>query len=70
MEVGKRDFMHNVSKYLDVASKEKVVITHRGKPVIEVKPIIFKHQIQELHGKYKAKVIDNINEHVLPALDI
>jgi len=70
MEVGKRDFMHNVSKYLDLAGKEKIIITHRGKAVIELTPITNKSKLQKLYGKYTAEIKSDINEHVLPPLDI
>ena len=67
--VGKREFIHHTSKYLNwVEEGKELIITHQNHPDLilsKIKPKSFK----SLAGFCKINIISDINEHVLPGYD-
>lgn len=78
IEVSKRDFCHNVSKYVSLikGTADKIIVTNRGKGECVLSAVISQKQarieaISKIRNKFKGKLkCDNITEAVLPEMDL
>lgn len=66
--IGKREFIQHTSRYIKMAEQEELIITHQGKPCLKL--ISLKsNSLRDLKKLVNAKVIGDINEHVLSGYD-
>lgn len=78
IEVSKRDFCHNVSKYVSLVkdTADKIIVTNRGKSECVLSAVSSQKQarkeaINKIRNKFKGKLkCDNITETVLPEMDL
>ncbi|WP_150468482.1 hypothetical protein [Francisella sp. SYW-9] len=78
IEVSKREFVHNVSKYVSLVkdTADKIIVTNRGKgecilSAVSSQKKARKEAIAKIRNKFKGKLkCDNITETVLPEMDL
>jgi len=78
IEVSKREFVHNVSKYVSLVknSADKIIVTNRGKGECVLSPVSSqkdarREAINKIRSKFKGKLkCENITETVLPEMDL
>ena len=78
IEVSKREFVHNVSKYVSLVkdTTDKIIVTNRGKGECILSEVgsqkqIRKEAMNKIKNKFKGKIkCDNITETVLPEIDL
>lgn len=72
MRVSKREFTQQTSKYLKLAQKEKVIVTHRGEPQLQLTAYRTKNKkASQLKGSIPIQICeDDINTPVLEEFDL
>ena len=78
IEVSKREFVHNVSKYVSLVknTSDKIIVTNRGKgecilSAVNSQKKVRKEAISKIRNKFKGKLkCDNLTETVLPEMDL
>ncbi|AJC48739.1 hypothetical protein IB642_00190 [Allofrancisella guangzhouensis] len=78
IEVSKREFCHNVSKYVSLVKNttDKIIVTNRGKEECVLSAVNSQKEarmeaINKIRNKFKGKLnCNSITETVLPPMDI
>lgn len=77
IKISKREFCHNVSKYVSLVkdTSDKIIVTNRGKSECILSAVSSQKQarkeaMDKIRNKFKGKLkCDNITETVLPEMD-